>query len=79
MSSKFQQENPLSRKNEARVALSDASQRAKAKALQILAARECPPDVAAFGEKYDIKGFAVRTWQAGFKAGMRTAMLKEQE
>ena len=62
---------------EARVSLTAAQHRANARAAQLLAARECPADLVEWGRIHGIPTFAEVTWQAGFLAGMRAAMLPE--
>jgi len=42
----------------------------------LLAVRECPADLVAWGEAHGIPEFAKFTWQAGFLAGMRAAKLE---
>lgn len=52
-----------------------ADRRAQEKAARLLAERECPPDLIEWGRLHLIPTFAEFTWQAGFLAGMRVAML----
>lgn len=61
----------------ARKDLRDAQRRADAYAAEMLAARECPPDLREWGRIHGIPTFAEFTWEAGFRAGMRAAMLKD--
>lgn len=62
---------------EADKSLALARHRAETKAATLLAARECPPDLIEWGRIHGIKTFAEVTWQAGFLAGMRAAMMDE--
>lgn len=57
--------------------LREARIRAEAKAMKLLAARECPEDLKEWGRAHRIPEFAEFTWQAGFIAGMRAAEIKE--
>lgn len=50
---------------------------ATAKAAKLLAAQNCPADLIEWGMRHNIPTFAETTWQAGFLAGMRAAMLDE--
>ena len=63
-------------KAEGEAVLSAASRRAHAKAAVLLAARECPDDLIQWGRIHGIPTFAEATWQAGFLAGMRAAMME---
>jgi len=60
---------------EAEIALKKAQRQADALAARLLAARECPEDLKEWGRAHGIPTFAEYTWQAGFVAGMRAAML----
>jgi hypothetical protein len=51
--------------------LRDAQRRAAARVAELMAARECPADLEAWGRRHGIPEFARFTWQAGFLAGMR--------
>lgn len=57
--------------------ISEAKHRADARAARLLAERECPPNLREWGRIHGIPTFAEFTWQAGFLAGMRAAMLPE--
>jgi hypothetical protein len=50
-----------------------AVNRANAKAMSLLAAKECPADLLEWGRVHGIPVFAEFTWQAGFIAGMHAA------
>lgn len=60
---------------EAEKTLRDARMQANARAMILLAARECPSDIVEWGRVHGIPTFAEFTWQAGFAAGMRAAAL----
>lgn len=62
--------------------ISAAKAAADAYAARILAERECPEDLKEWGRAHGIPVFAEVTWQAGFLAGMRVAIMdrmKEDE
>ena len=59
-------------------ALELAKCRAQAFAERLLAERECPNDLIEWGRAHGIPEFAKFTWQAGFMAGMRAAMLNAE-
>ncbi len=56
---------------EAERELRDAQRRSQARLAELVAARECPPDLVEWGRLHCIPEFARFTWQAGFLAGMR--------
>ena len=58
--------------------LRQAKERAGLVALRLLAAQECPEDLKRWGQMHNIPTFAEYTWQAGFQAGMRAAMIVEE-
>lgn len=60
---------------EAQAIMADAERRAAALAAEILAERECPPDLVEWGQAHGIPTFASVTWQAGFIAGIRAVVL----
>jgi hypothetical protein len=60
---------------DAEAALRLATRRSDARAAEILAARECPADILQWGRQHGIEEFARITWQNGFQAGMRMAMM----
>lgn len=66
-------------KLDAQELLDAATIRANARAAKLLAAQHCPSDLVEWGRAHGIPTFAEYTWQAGFEAGMRCAMLKEEE
>ena len=65
----------LDGRKEAFELISQARSRAHEKAAILLAERECPEDLVSWGKTHRIPEFAKFTWQAGFLAGMRAAML----
>jgi hypothetical protein len=62
-------------KSDALTQIGLATRRADAKAARLLAERECPSDLIEWGKAHGIPTFAEVTWQSGFLAGMRVAML----
>lgn len=66
-------------KSDALGAIMAATNRANAKAARLLAERECPADLIEWGRSHGFPTFAEVTWQAGFLAGMRVAMLDQAE
>lgn len=62
-------------KDAAEKELRDARRLSEAYAAELLAARECPPNLIEWGRIHGIENFAKFTWQAGFLAGMQIARL----
>jgi hypothetical protein len=62
-------------KSDALMQIGLATRRADAKAARLLAERECPSDLIEWGRAHGIPTFAEVTWQSGFLAGMRVAIL----
>ena len=70
--------NGGSGEDDASLDIAQARRRAEQRAARLLAERECPADLVEFGKRHGIPNFAEATWQAGFAAGMRVAMLEPE-